>query len=52
MRVSVRRQAEAIVLPVLGVAVALAAFEVAPRVGILPRVAFPRSARAPAPCGT
>ncbi|HEY7070838.1 MAG TPA: ABC transporter permease [Acidimicrobiales bacterium] len=49
MRVSVRRQAEAIVLPVLGVAVALAAFELAPRVGLLPRAAFPpvsESARA------
>ena len=41
MRVQVRRQAEAIVLPVLGVAVVLAAFEVAPRVGILPRETFP-----------
>jgi ABC-type nitrate/sulfonate/bicarbonate transport system permease component len=44
-----RRQAEAIVLPVLGVAVVLAAFELAPRVGILPRVTFPplsESARA------
>lgn len=36
-----RRWGEAIVLPALGVAVALAAFEVAPRVGILPRSAFP-----------
>jgi len=49
MRVEVRRRAEAIVLPVLGVAVVLVAFEVAPRVGILPRATFPplsESARA------
>ncbi|HKE73642.1 MAG TPA: ABC transporter permease [Acidimicrobiales bacterium] len=37
----VRRRAEAAALPVLGVAMVLAAFEVAPRVGILPRSNFP-----------
>jgi ABC-type nitrate/sulfonate/bicarbonate transport system permease component len=37
----VRRRAEAASLPVLGVAVALAVFEIAPRVGILPRATFP-----------
>jgi ABC-type nitrate/sulfonate/bicarbonate transport system permease component len=36
-----RRRAEAVVLPVIGVAVALAGFEVAPRIGVLPRSAFP-----------
>src|SRR5262245_21203617 len=37
----VRRRAEAVGLPVLGVAVVLVAFEIAPRVGILPRSTFP-----------
>jgi ABC-type nitrate/sulfonate/bicarbonate transport system permease component len=32
---------EAVVLPVLGVAVVLAGFELAPRVGVLPRSSFP-----------
>jgi ABC-type nitrate/sulfonate/bicarbonate transport system permease component len=36
-----RRWAEAIALPAIGVAAVLAAFEVAPRVGLLPRSAFP-----------
>jgi ABC-type nitrate/sulfonate/bicarbonate transport system permease component len=36
-----RRRAETVLLPALGVAVALAAFEVAPRVGVLPRSSFP-----------
>lgn len=36
-----RDRLEAILLPVLGVAVVLAAFEIAPRVGILPRSSFP-----------
>jgi ABC-type nitrate/sulfonate/bicarbonate transport system permease component len=36
-----RQRAEAAVLPVVGVAVALAGFEVAPRIGLLPRSAFP-----------
>jgi ABC-type nitrate/sulfonate/bicarbonate transport system permease component len=36
-----RHRAEAVLLPALGVAVALAAFEVAPRVGVLPRSSFP-----------
>jgi ABC-type nitrate/sulfonate/bicarbonate transport system permease component len=36
-----RHRAEALLLPTLGVAVALAAFEVAPRVGVLPRSSFP-----------
>jgi ABC-type nitrate/sulfonate/bicarbonate transport system permease component len=36
-----RLAVEAVVLPVIGVAVALAAFELAPRVGILPRDSFP-----------
>jgi ABC-type nitrate/sulfonate/bicarbonate transport system permease component len=36
-----RRLVEAVGLPVLGVGVALAAFEVAPRVGVLPRSSFP-----------
>ncbi len=36
-----RHRAEAALLPALGVAVALAAFEVAPRVGVLPRSSFP-----------
>jgi ABC-type nitrate/sulfonate/bicarbonate transport system permease component len=35
------QRAEALVLPALGVAVVLAAFEVAPRVGVLPRSSFP-----------
>jgi ABC-type nitrate/sulfonate/bicarbonate transport system permease component len=36
-----RQRTEALVLPVLGVAVVLAAFEVAPRIGVLPRSSFP-----------
>ncbi|HET6952207.1 MAG TPA: ABC transporter permease [Acidimicrobiales bacterium] len=36
-----RRRAGDAALPVIGVAVVLAAFEVAPRVGLLPRSAFP-----------
>lgn len=36
-----RQRVEAVVLPVAGVAVVLAAFELAPRVGILPRSSFP-----------
>lgn len=36
-----RDRVEAVVLPVLGVAVTLAAFEVAPRIGLLPRSSFP-----------
>jgi ABC-type nitrate/sulfonate/bicarbonate transport system permease component len=36
-----RQRAEALVLPVVGVAVVLAAFEVAPRIGVLPRSTFP-----------
>lgn len=36
-----RRRAEAVALPAAGVAVALVAFEVAPRVGLLPRSSFP-----------
>lgn len=36
-----RRRAEAIALPAVGVAVVVAAFEVAPRIGLLPRSAFP-----------
>jgi ABC-type nitrate/sulfonate/bicarbonate transport system permease component len=36
-----RRGAEAVALPVLGTAVVLAAFEVAPRVGLVPRTSFP-----------
>jgi ABC-type nitrate/sulfonate/bicarbonate transport system permease component len=36
-----RTRVEAAVLPVLGVAIVLAGFEVAPRVGVLPRSSFP-----------
>jgi ABC-type nitrate/sulfonate/bicarbonate transport system permease component len=36
-----RQRTEALVLPLIGVAVVLAAFEVAPRVGVLPRSSFP-----------
>jgi ABC-type nitrate/sulfonate/bicarbonate transport system permease component len=36
-----RRRVEAVALPAVGVAVALAAFEIAPRVGVLPRSSFP-----------
>lgn len=41
MQLARRRGVEAVVLPVLGVAVVLAAFELAPRVGVLPRSSFP-----------
>src|SRR5262245_17210808 len=41
LRPRARRRAEAAVLPLVGVAVALAAFEVAPRIGLLPRSTFP-----------
>lgn len=41
MQLARRRRTEAVVLPVLGVAVVLAAFELAPRVGVLPRSSFP-----------
>jgi ABC-type nitrate/sulfonate/bicarbonate transport system permease component len=36
-----RDKAEAVVLPVIGVAGVLAAFELAPRIGVLPRSSFP-----------
>ena len=36
-----RQRFEAVALPAIGVAVALAAFEVAPRLGVLPRSSFP-----------
>jgi ABC-type nitrate/sulfonate/bicarbonate transport system permease component len=35
------KRVEAVVLPMVGVAVALATFELAPRVGVLPRSSFP-----------
>ncbi|HET9610374.1 MAG TPA: ABC transporter permease [Acidimicrobiales bacterium] len=36
-----RDRVESVALPVAGVAVALAAFEIAPRIGVLPRSSFP-----------
>ena len=36
-----RRRLEAVALPLLGVAAGLAAFEIAPRAGVLPRQSFP-----------
>lgn len=36
-----RQRLEAIVLPALGIAVVLVAFELAPRIGVLPRQSFP-----------
>jgi ABC-type nitrate/sulfonate/bicarbonate transport system permease component len=41
LRPRARQRAEAAVLPLVGIAVALAAFEVAPRIGLLPRSTFP-----------
>jgi ABC-type nitrate/sulfonate/bicarbonate transport system permease component len=40
-RVRATDAVEAVALPLLGIGVALAAFEVAPRVGVLPRSSFP-----------
>jgi ABC-type nitrate/sulfonate/bicarbonate transport system permease component len=40
-RTAVRRRIDALLWPAIGVAVALAAFEVAPRIGVLPRSSFP-----------
>jgi ABC-type nitrate/sulfonate/bicarbonate transport system permease component len=41
MATTTRQRAEAILLPLLGIVVVLAAFEIAPRVGVLPRQSFP-----------
>ncbi|HEX6197480.1 MAG TPA: ABC transporter permease [Jiangellaceae bacterium] len=41
MTTATRQRSEAILLPLLGVVVVLAAFEIAPRIGVLPRQSFP-----------